>query len=222
MLNGGTSGDYTATLVATDASGNTIVGEVLDGSGVAISPTLTSSNPTDLTVGSLDTSTAGKRAALIINGYKWDVTYDGADLSAAPPTLTLAETGYTVPVVAFTANPAPTATPSPTPTPTQTPSPTPTIAPNPTPAPSGYIEFTSSGAKSITLTEANYNGNYTVTSDNGTVLSVDASPITSTSGSATLAIHANASGTANLTITDGNGQQLVVPVRVTITGVTIN
>ena len=96
------------------------------------------------------------------------------------------------------------------------------MAADPTPAASGYVEFTSSGAKALTITEAGYNGTYTVTSSNGTVLSVDASPISSSAGTATLNVHANASGTANLTITDDNGQVLVVPARVTISTVTIN
>ena len=222
ILNGGTPASYTANLTALDSQGDYIVGtSVLNASFAALNPTLVSSSPTHLSVGSRTPSADGKHAAVVaVTGTAWTLTYDGADLSSAPPSITLSAAGYADVVATFAANPVP--TPTPTPTPTQSPSPTPSMAANPTPAASGYVEFTSSGAKTLTITEAGYNGTYTVTSSNATVLSIDASPISSSAGTATLNVHANASGTANLTITDGNGQVLVVPTRVTISTVTIN
>jgi len=74
------------------------------------------------------------------------------------------------------------------------------------------------------VTEANYGGKFTVTSDNAAAVSVvggNGAQFQSTSGSATVNVTAVASGTANITIVDDFGQQIVVSTRVTISTVTI-
>ncbi len=204
----------TATWGANDASGFAIVGpgSITDGSGNAIAPTLTSSSPTALSVGSP-------------SGSNWTVTYDGTDISPSQ-TLTLAASGVASVVKTITASAAPTPTPTatPTPTPTATPTAVPTIAAYATPAPSGYVEFTASGAHTMTATEGGYgSGVFSVDSSAPGIISVDApGTFTASGGSATIHLTANASGSTTIHIHDTNGQTLDVPVRVTISSVTIN
>jgi hypothetical protein len=48
------------------------------------------------------------------------------------------------------------------------------------------------------------------------------SPATASAGSATIHVNVVNAGFANLTITDSHNQQVVVPVTVTLTPVTVN
>jgi len=169
-LTGGTPGSYTATWGAKDAAGDTIVGggTIVDinNNATVLAPTLTSSDGAHLTVGTQ-------------TGNSWAVAYDGTDLSAAPPTLTLAQSGYTGVIVTFTANPTPTATPSPTPTPTATPTATPTPTPSPSPTPVQAITNGGFEASGSTLT-----GWFPCYAPNASYQAADASPAPATTPAA--------------------------------------
>jgi hypothetical protein len=87
-------------------------------------------------------------------------------------------------------------------------------APNP-------FNATQPGTATLTATESGYAGSLTISSDNTSVITVT-SPATASAGSATIHVNVVNAGFANLTITDSHNQQVVVPVTVTLTPVTVN
>jgi len=123
-----------------------------------------------------------------------------------------------------TGTPAPTSSPTPTPTTSPTPVVTPTSSPTPgsplavNPNP---ISLLQTGASSVTVTESGFSGSITAVSSDTGVLTVAASPVTMTAGTATVNISAVASGSTTLTVSDGS-QTVLVPVHVTITGVVVS
>jgi len=88
------------------------------------------------------------------------------------------------------------------------------VAPNP-------FNATQTGAATLTATESAYAGTLTVTSDNTSVITAT-SPATASAGTATINVNVVNAGFAHLTIIDSHNQQVVVPVTVTLTPVTIN
>jgi hypothetical protein len=90
------------------------------------------------------------------------------------------------------------------------------------------LSLLGTGPATFTVTETGYRGTYTVTSNNTNQVTVDTSPVTSSSDTTTIhiTVPSNAQSTDNggassVTVSDTNGQQVVVPVTVTITNVTI-
>ena len=63
-------------------------------------------------------------------------------------------------------------------------------------------------------------GQYTVQTSNAAVVTVT-TPVTSTADVMAIAINAVGSGTANVTVSDSNGQSVVFTVTVTLTPITI-
>ena len=88
------------------------------------------------------------------------------------------------------------------------------VAPNP-------FNVTQTGAMTLTASETGYSGNLTVSSDNTSVVTVT-SPATASAGSATVHVNVVNAGFANITVTDSHSQQVVIPVTVTLTPITIN
>jgi hypothetical protein len=76
------------------------------------------------------------------------------------------------------------------------------------------------GNATFSLTEAGYRGSYTVVSSAPAAVSA-VSPVAATSDTTTVTADALAAGSANLTVTDRNGQSVVVAVGVTLTPVAI-
>jgi len=106
-------------------------------------------------------------------------------------------------------------------TPTPTPTPTPTAPPNALTVNPNPISLTQTGASSVIVTENGFSGSITAVSSDTGVLTVTASPVTMTAGTATVNVSAVASGSTTLTVSDGS-RTVVVPVHVTITGVIIS
>jgi hypothetical protein len=160
--------------------------------------------------------------------------YNGSDATNPNPTPTphasTTPTASPAPSTPTPVPPTPIPTLPPTPIPTLPPTPIPTLPPTPTPTlpPAGALgaspttlTLNGTGAATFTVLESGYVGNFTVTSDNLSVITIDASPVTATGSSTTVNIHALAAGTANITVTDSTSQQVVVPVGVTTTPITI-
>jgi hypothetical protein len=82
------------------------------------------------------------------------------------------------------------------------------------------LSLTQTGAAAFTVTEVGYRGQYSVSSTATGVVTVT-TPVTSAADTTQIAIDAVAPGSADVIVSDTNGQSVTVPVGVTITPVTI-
>ena len=203
-------GSGSGTALGGDVTGNWLYRGILD--DVAIYPT------------ALSASLVAQHAALI-SGLSPLV---GATASPTPtptptPTPSAKSGSSTITLPIFNSSsglfPSVTSTPSPTATPSPTPSPTPT--PTPTPVPLMPIAVSNSSLNIlslantglVTISEANYQGAFTVVSTNCKGLA------TATISGSSLTVVPVASGSCSLAIHDTNGQSANVAVTVTLTSI---
>jgi hypothetical protein len=115
--------------------------------------------------------------------------------------------------------PTPSATPSavPTPKPSATPTPAPTPTPGAiTPSSSSLSFFAAGDVHSVTLSQPNYSGAFTVTTVSG-----DPSAVTASVAGNTVTIVALHAGSTSVVITGGAGSSVAVPATVSSTAITI-
>ena len=192
----GRPGSAPLVVTAYDADGN-----VIGGSTPYSAPIQLSTSSAAL---ALSTTTVTSPASTV------NVTYNGV---LDPTLLVIAQPQGKPPIDLQPFGPTPTPYASPSPSPTPTPAPLVALPPL---APS----LTLTGPATVSVSEMGYRGQYTVMSSNTQVVTVT-TPVTSIADVTAIAIDALNSGTANVTVTDSNGQSVVFPVTVTLTPITI-
>ena len=134
-----------------------------------------------------------------------------SDVTILPSTITPTPNPYAAPTIRPTIAPTPMQTLAPTPTPRPTVAPTPTISPNPPEfAPASVSLFAVGSTASAELSEENYSGGFSVSSNCPSVATVAQS-------GKDIAITATGAGNCSITASDENGQEAILPVTVTVT-----
>ena len=119
-------------------------------------------------------------------------------------------------------------TPTPTPTASATATPTATPTPTPTPAPvlasPASVAFASNAATTLSVSESGYTGTFhesdTCTPLTGAIATVSAAA-SPPAGSATYSVAPVGPGTCQITVADGTGRTITVPVTVSTAAVTV-
>ena len=134
-----------------------------------------------------------------------------SDVTILPSTITPTPNPYPAPTITPSIAPTPMQTLAPTPTPKPTVAPTPTIAPNPpvfTPASVNLLSVGSTAT--VDLSEANYSGSFSVSSNCPSIAAVAQSGTSVT-------VTATGAGNCSVTAIDENNQEAILPVTVTST-----